>query len=142
MGPVLVTLYIQTLSDINSQRKCSHNKFAVDTKLHQSLAASNFHSLIHDVEQCLDSFGRWTTGNRLKLNNDKTEALLVGSRRGVSVSQDSHLRFSSNDVFFSKAMSKLSGFTLTLPCLWQSILTALVVQCIERSEELVLFAIF
>ena len=39
-------------------------------------------------------------------------------------------------------MSKLSGFTLTLPCLWQSILTALVVQCIERSEELVLFAIF
>ena len=45
-------------------------------------------------------------------------------------------------MFLSKAMSKVLGFTLTLPCLWQSILTALVVQCIERSEELVLFAIF
>ena len=29
--------------------------------------------------------------NRLKLNNDKTEALLVGSCRRVSVSQDNHL---------------------------------------------------
>ena len=30
------------------------------------------------------------TGNRLKLNNDKTEGLLVGYRRRVSVSQDNH----------------------------------------------------
>ena len=44
-------------------------------------------------------------------------------------------------IFLSKAMSKASGFTLTLPCLWQSILTTLVVQCLLRSEELALFAI-
>ena len=44
-------------------------------------------------------------------------------------------------IFLSKAMSKASGFTLMLPCLWQSILITLVVQHILRSEELALFAI-
>ena len=43
--------------------------------------------------------------------------------------------------FLSKAMSKASGFTLTLPCLWQSMLTTLVVQRILRSEESSLFVI-
>ena len=36
------------------------------------------------------------TGNRLKLNNEKTEALVVGSHRRSSVSQDSHLRVGSH----------------------------------------------
>ena len=43
-------------------------------------------------------------------------------------------------IFLSK-VSKASGFTMTLPCLWQSILTTIVVQRILRSEELALFAI-
>ena len=40
------------------------------------------------------------TGSRLKLNNDKTEALVVGSRRRVSVSQGSHSRVGSHDISF------------------------------------------
>ena len=44
--------------------------------------------------------GRRMTGNRLKLNNN-TEALLVGSRRSVSVSQDNHLTVGSHDTFIS-----------------------------------------
>ena len=44
-------------------------------------------------------------------------------------------------IFPSTAMSKASGFALMLPCLWQSILTTLRVQCILRSEELAPFAV-
>ena len=43
--------------------------------------------------------------------------------------------------FLSKAMSKVSGFKLTPPCIWRSILTTQVAQRISRSEELALFAI-
>ena len=42
---------------------------------------------------------------RLKLNNDKTEALVAGSRRRVSVSQDSHLRVGSHISFKSHVKS-------------------------------------
>ena len=80
------------------------------------------------------------SGNRLKLNNDKTEALVVGFRRRDSVSQDSHSRVGSHDISF-QIMSKATGFTLTLPCPWKSLLTTLAVQRILISEELALFAI-
>ena len=43
LGPVLFALYTQPLSDIISQRKCNHNKFADDTKLHQLSVLSDFH---------------------------------------------------------------------------------------------------
>ena len=103
-------------------------------------ARSDFHALIHDIEQCVDSVGSWMTGNRLKLNNDKTEALVVGSRRRVSVSQDSHLRVGSRGISFKSHVKSL-GVYLTRPCLWQSILTTVVGQQILRSEVLALFAI-
>ena len=103
-------------------------------------ARSDFHALIHDIEQCVDSVGSWMTGNRLKLTNDKTEALVVGSRRRVSVSQDSHFRVGSRGISFKSHVKSL-GVYLTRPCLWQSILTTLVVQRILRSKELALFAI-
>ena len=75
LGPILFPLYIQPLFEVISRSMCGHNKFTDDTQLHQSSVPSDFHSLIVDVEQCVDSIGRRMTGNRLKLNNDKTEAL-------------------------------------------------------------------
>ena len=56
--------------------RCNHPKFADDTQLHQSITPSDF-QLVHNIEHCVDSFGRWITCNRLKLNNDKTEALVA-----------------------------------------------------------------
>ena len=50
------------------------------------------------------------TGNRLKLNNDKTEALVAESRRRVSVSQDSHLRVCSHDISFKCHVKSLGVY--------------------------------
>ena len=111
LGPTLSTLYAPQLSDIICQRKCSHRKFADDTQLHRSSAPSDFHSLIHDIEQCVHSVGSWMTGNRLKLNNDKTGALVVGSRRRVSVSQGSHLRVGSHNISFKSHVKSLGVYT-------------------------------
>ena len=44
-------------------------------------------------------------GNRLRLNNDKTEALVVGLRGRVSVSQDSYFRVGSHISFKSHVKS-------------------------------------
>ena len=77
-GQVLFTLqalFTQTLSKFISHSRRGHHKSAEDTQLHQASLPSDFHSLIADAEQRVNSVGRWMTGNRLKLNNDKTEAL-------------------------------------------------------------------
>ena len=43
----------------------------------------------------------------MKLNNVKTEALVVGSGRRVSVSQDSHFRVGSHDISFNSHVKSL-----------------------------------
>ena len=86
LGLILFTLYTQPLPDIISQSKCNHKKITDDSQLHQSSTPSDFHTLNHNNEQCDHSVGRWITCNRLKLNNDKTEALVVGSHSKVRVS--------------------------------------------------------
>ena len=53
--------------------------------------------------------GRRMTGNRLKLRNHKTEALLVWSRKRVT-SQDSHLRVGNHDVFFKDHVKNLGVY--------------------------------
>ena len=50
-------------------------------------------------------------GNRLKLSNDKTEAVVVGSRRRVSVSHDSHLRVGSHGISFKSRVKGLGVYT-------------------------------
>ena len=55
LGLILFTLYTQPLSDIISQSRCNHHKFADDTQLHKSSTPSDFHSMIVDVKQCIDS---------------------------------------------------------------------------------------
>jgi len=106
LGPKLFTLHIQPQSENISWSRCSHDKFADNTHFHWFLAPSDFHSLIDDAEQYVDSVWRWVTGNRLKLNTDKTEALLVGSCRRVSVSQSNHLGVGNRD------MSKISTLSM------------------------------
>ena len=111
LGPVLFTLYIEPLSKVISRSRCDHHRFADDTQLHQSSTPSDFHSLIVDVELCVDSAGRWMAGNRLKLNSDKTDTLLVGSRERVSVSQENHLRVGNNDTSFKGRVKNLGVYT-------------------------------
>ena len=50
------------------------------------------------------------TGNRLKQNNDKTEDLVVVSRRRVSVSQDRHLRVGSRGISFKSHVKSLGVY--------------------------------
>ena len=54
LGPVLFILYIQPLSEVISRCRYGHHKFAGDIQLHPSSTPSDFHSLIFDVEQCVD----------------------------------------------------------------------------------------
>ena len=68
-----------------------------------------FSLLTVDVEQCFDSVGRQITGNRLKLNNDQIEALLVGPRKRVNVSQENHLRVGNHDISTKDHAKKSRG---------------------------------
>ena len=96
------------------QGRCSHQQFADGNQLHQSSAPSDFHSLIVDVEQCVYTVERWMTGKRFKLNSDKPEDLLVGSRTRVRVSQDNHLTVDNHESSFKGLVKNLVVYFHTM----------------------------
>ena len=70
----------------------------------------------------------------------KTKTLVVGSRRRVSVSQDSHLRVGSHDISFKSHIKSL-GVYIDATLSMVKHIDHISVQRILRSDELALFAI-
>ena len=85
LGPILFTLYTQPVSHVMCKHNCSFHKFADGTQLRKSALPCDFKLLTYSLECCIKEVKQWMTCNKLKLNDDKTEAMTVGThfRSGV-----------------------------------------------------------
>ena len=72
LGHVLFVLYTTPLSDIIANHSANHQLFADDTRLQKSTPPN-------DVQSCTDDIKAWMCNNQLKLNEDKTEAILFST---------------------------------------------------------------
>ena len=76
LGPILFVLYTTPLSDIIANHSVNRQLFADDTQLQKSAPLSEVTNLTKELSACTDDIKTWMTENQLKLNDDKTEALL------------------------------------------------------------------
>jgi hypothetical protein len=85
LGPLLFSLYTRQLAALLDSHNLGYHFFADDTELYSRIPTdpSLAHDAVSKVESCCDEIRAWMSKNRLKLNEDKTEALLCGpaSRR-------------------------------------------------------------
>jgi hypothetical protein len=85
LGPVLFTLYTQPLSDVIRTHNIDHHKFADDTQLLAQSPPDETTVIRHSVEACVRDVKAWMTSNKLKLNGDKTELLVAGTKHFLSL---------------------------------------------------------
>ena len=76
LGPILFVLYTTPLSEIIVNHSVNHQLFADDTQLQKSAPLNEVTNLTKELNACTDNIKTWMTENQLKLNDDKTEALL------------------------------------------------------------------
>ena len=81
LGSILFLLYTNPISSIiQSHSSINYNFYADDTQLCISLSPANFSHCIQKLKNCLNDIQNFMFTNKLKLNPDKTELILIGSK--------------------------------------------------------------
>ena len=69
------------LSAIIDSHSIIHHSFADDLQLQMSAPPDRISELLHSMQSCICDLKVWATANMLKLNDSKTELMLVTSKR-------------------------------------------------------------
>ena len=78
LGPILFLLYTNPISSIiHSQSSINYHFYADDTQLYIALYPANFSHSIQKLKNCLNDIQKFIFTNKLKLNPDKTEFILI-----------------------------------------------------------------
>ena len=81
LGPILFSLYTTPLAKlIASHKLISYHFYADDTQLYVQITPENFTSAFQVLQNCLFDVQNWMSSSQLKLNPDKTEFIVIGSK--------------------------------------------------------------
>ena len=78
LGPILFTIYTSPLSDILTKLGINFHLYADDTQLYLSFKQDHCDNIVKKMENCILEVRKWMSSKFLKLNDDKTEVLLLG----------------------------------------------------------------
>ena len=101
LGPLLFSIYTSQLFDIVSKHLPNVHCYADDTQLYLSFKPDNEASQLAALvamEACIEDIRRWMIHDKLMLNDDKTEFLLIGTRRQLEKIQIDNLSIGDSAV--------------------------------------------
>ena len=78
---LVFAIYTTPLSSLTTGHAFPYHLYADDNLLYSSFLSGTSAAAVNGLQSCLVSVHSWVSTNKLKLNTDKTEFLLIGSER-------------------------------------------------------------
>ena len=105
-------MYIRPLSATINSHSIKHHLFADDIQLQMSAPPDKISELLHSMQSCMSDVKAWATANMLKLNDCKTELMLVTSNRTKHFhTLPTSINIGNAQIPFKQSVKNL-GFTL------------------------------
>ena len=87
LGPLLFTMYASKLFDIIKGYLPQTHAYADDTQLYLSFkpdTTSSQSDAVYAMERCISAIRCWMIKDKLKVNDSKTEFMLIGTRQQLA----------------------------------------------------------
>lgn len=99
LGPILFTIYSRPVIAIAQKHGLNVHSYADDTQLYLSFNLDDpnaEHSTRQCIEKCVSDIKSWMTTNKLKLNDEKTDLLVVTSRNNQTKIQTKQMQIGNS----------------------------------------------
>jgi len=90
LGPLLLLLYTTELFDVTTECGCTGHAYADDTHVYVSTPAEDHSDAVDRLTSCIIRFRDWMARNCLKLNEDKTQVIWLGTCQQLNRLEDDH----------------------------------------------------
>ena len=110
LGPVLFSLYTYPLSNIMKHHKIMYHFYADDTQVYDTDLNVDFCDKRKKCEDCIVDVKEWMDKNKLKLNEEKTEVMIVGSKRQRAKIEEGSMDVNGCEIEFVDSVKNLGVF--------------------------------